>query len=175
MKYEFETTQRILVFTLMVLVLAIVGANPLVTDDIQLAIPVLFGRMAFSVAVACFLLGRQVRQGAIVCPAPCDDLQILLSVVRAFLAEYGYRELDTRSPHRWAFAAERFVKGHCRPVWIPARTVSIEVAGPACLRVEGSSALLRQLRKRIAGAVDAPYTGPQPWISRYMGLPCIGP
>jgi hypothetical protein len=58
---------------------------------------------------------------------------------------------------------------------MPDRRVSIEAAGPARLRVEGSSALFRQLRKRIAGTVAAPYTGPQPWISRYMSLPWIAP
>jgi hypothetical protein len=187
MKDEFAKMQKILGVAIMALVLASLFVNPLrmltalgthsFSDlDIQLGVPVLFARMAFIVAVTCFLVGRQVSRMAIVCSAPCDDLTVLLSMVRAMLTEYGYRELDTVSPYRWASGAERFVKGQpFRPLWMPDHRVSIEAAGPARLRVEGSSALLRQLRKRIAGTAAVPYTGPQPWISRYKSLPWIAP
>jgi hypothetical protein len=84
-------------FAVMALVLASLGVNPLFSDvDIELAIPVLLGRMAFIVAATCFLVGRQVSRVAIVCPAPCDDLPVLLSMLRAMLTEYGYREPDNR-------------------------------------------------------------------------------
>ena len=141
--------------------------------DVPLSIQFLtfVARAALISTVASCLQWRLLRRAAVVCPFPGDDLQLLLSRLRAVLGEFGYRPLETAEADRWAFEAKPIDFGG-RPLnrASGARTVSIEVAGPALLRVVGSSALLREIRKQFPGTVAVPYTGPQPCRKPFLVL-----
>jgi hypothetical protein len=146
------------------------GIFALMQGEDDLVWPIMVARLTVILAVSCLLTGRFVRRVAVVCPAPGGDLQPLLSKLSVVLGEFGYRAVDTAVGDRWAFVAVNPKTGEplCRPSSCGGR-VSVEVAGPALIRVVGSSALTREIRKQFPGTVAAPYTGPQPWIARPRG------
>jgi hypothetical protein len=123
-------------------------------------------------AIAALLIRRLKRRAAFVCRAPGDDVQPLLSGLGRVLGEFGYRalasSLDTAVADNWKFEAKQINPINGKPVEGSSRvrTATINVAGPGLLRVEGSSALLRHIRKRFPGSVFVTYGSSHPWIRR---------
>jgi hypothetical protein len=150
--------------------LVVLNVFYLVTDDDfdpSISLVIFIARVTFIFAVFFIWSGRLRRRVAFLFPAPSGDRPLLLSKLSGVLGEYGYHALDTAAVARWEFGAQPIIPaGKAVNKASAPRTVSIEVAGPVRLRVEGSSALMRQMRKQFPGAVRVPYVGPQPWISR---------
>jgi hypothetical protein len=169
MKNEYVKIRTLGIAATLVVLLNVFYLFQATDDDLDpsIVLAVFIARLALIFAVFLIWSGRLRRRVAFVFPAPGGDLQILLSRLSAAFGEFGYHAADTSAADRWAFEAQP-INPAGKPVKTAAapRTVSVEVAGPGALRVEGSSALLRQIRKQFPGTSRVRYAGPQPWIAR---------
>jgi hypothetical protein len=169
MKNEFAKIQAIGMAVTLVVLLNVVHLLLAPDDDLDptVFLAVFIARVTFIFAVFLIWSGRFRRRVAFVFPAPSSDLQLLLSKLSSAFGDFGYHAVDTSTADHWSFEAQAITPAG-KPVNRSSapRTVSVEATEPGLLRVVGSSALLRQIRKQFPGTARVPYEGPQPWIAR---------
>ena len=135
--------------------------------EIDLAVAMVNFALIFSIAMFC--MGRLVRTVAVFCPAPQGNMQYLLTAVHSAVSEFGYRLLPQTAYGLWRYEAgptSGILAGHARKT----RNLAIDDPGSGWLRLIGSAALIKEIKKSIAGTVPAPYSGPQPFVARGKGL-----